>query len=194
MKKIFYFAAVLFLTVNCGGKGESTVDTEGAVPQTDTTEMEAPATADSPKQIQQEDTITNAVKEEAVKEETGTAKGTAAIPSFYEIEKSKNVDKLFKNRGFKVSKKREYVDRYDDNFTFVTATYDSGDGISCKYVEDLYGFKFTVKGAPEILDKFQRDAKAWIKSEIRKNPGDAWVERMSATKSGNTVTVFYGGD
>ena len=119
--------------------------------------------------------------------------GASAIPTFNQICNSENVESLFKNRGFKITKKREYSEKYEETITYITATYSSGN-VSCKFVEDLYGFKITITGAASVLDKFLSDAKAWINSQKRKNPDDPWIQRMFAEKSGNTIRVFFGGD
>lgn len=117
----------------------------------------------------------------------------AAIPTFGEIENSTNRVSLFKSRGFKVAIKKVFNDQLDDYDDYLTATYSAG-GVSCTYKTEWDGYKYTINGAPDLLEKFYSEAKASIDAQRRTNPNDAWVQQWKATKAGNTVTCSWPGD
>lgn len=121
---------------------------------------------------------------------------TAAIPTFREVQNvafNANAQKsFFKKRGFKVSSSSQSVFSDVDGemvkYTTVTATLEGPDGKSCKYKhngEDKWSL--TISGAPEILDNFAADAKAYAnKKQKDMNEMDIFF-----SKSGDTVSISW---
>lgn len=184
MKKIIFGTIAVLLMASCAGKNGSETTNDGSigipdsVVRVDSERIETETVAESATM----DTVPQASKEKEEEPEV-------SIPTFREIEKSRDTASLFRKKGFKVSVKKHFYEGDGEYIPHVTATYDSGNGISCKYSDWLLGFTITIKGAPEILEKFYSDAKSYIEKEKRK--GENWNECWSLTKKGDTIEIYY---
>lgn len=117
------------------------------------------------------------------------------IPTFNQVMDAYDRKSLFKSKGFATSTKEVYNEMYDMYEPMLTATYNPAPGISYKYKEDWGGFKITITGAPDFLDQYYAAAKAWME-KYKRDAGsdDWWAQASSATKSGNTITLYFAGD
>ena len=163
MKKFLFGAVALFLMMGCAGGG--------------TTE----ATSDDAK--------AQAVAEQAQLDSIAKVElALSAIPTFSEIVSSRNTENLFKNKGFNVTVEYEFYENDAEYYPHVKATYNPGFGISCDYTDWLLGFTITIKGAPELLDRFYADAQSYI--AYGKREGMDGSVGWSATRKGDAIEVY----
>ena len=114
----------------------------------------------------------------------------ANIPSMVEIIKNGDPAPLFRKRGFKVKIERYTV---DTDMLLVTATYNPGNGISCKYTEGVNDIRYTIKGAPELLEKFYSEAKVFSEKDKTWNVDIQDWEGWEITKKGDTIIAEWCG-
>lgn len=181
MKKLLYGAVALLLTASCAGN-KAEKENEESIRQADSI---AAIEARQEAQAAAEQARLDSLRQDSIAK---AEKASANIPTFNEIMNCSNLAKMFKSHGFKTSVKKVYNEAYETYDEDVTATYSEGN-LYCKYITDGYGLEYTIKGNDELLDKFLKDAKAYISREKKKNNIS---ENAKAYKSGSTVTVYFG--
>lgn len=150
MRKFIFFLAIFsmagtFLT-GCTGRNMER-EREDSIRQADS--IKAALQAEEEAKAAAEQARLDSLRQDSI---LPIERAIAVIPTFKEIQNSQDLVSFFKKRGFTISKKTAYVDKYEDNFTFITAIYNPGNGIYCKFVEDLYGYDYTITGAPELYN------------------------------------------
>lgn len=120
----------------------------------------------------------------------------AAMPTFKEIEDNRgSLEGMFKRKGFIISyAKGEAWNPETTYFEYtprIVAKLNSGGTPSFSYVENDNGYKVTITGAPEKLERFGKDAKAWLKKWKAQAPDDWYYQEFKVTVSGNTVIVYW---
>ncbi len=120
----------------------------------------------------------------------------SAIPSFTEVADSQgNWASLFKKRGFSISYKssKGWDNEMGEDVTvkLVIAKLNEGSEPSCVFTENNFGFAMTINGAPELLDQYDREAKAYVAKLKKEQPDDWYTQGYKVTRSGNTVTMSW---
>ena len=184
MKNLLFGAMALFLMASCSGNGSSEKAKEDSARIADSLSH-----VEAIKEAEEAIKLADAAIEQARLDSIEKVQlALNAIPTFNEIVSSRNTEKLFKNKGFKVSVKQEYYEGDAEYYPHVKATYNPGNGISCKYSDWLLGFTITIKGAPELLDRFYADAQSYIAAGKRKEADGSIGWR--ATRKGDTIDVY----
>lgn len=179
MKKIILFCAVALAAMTACNNAQKEAEAAAKA------KADSIARADSIAKVVEQHRL-DSIRQDSIRQ---IEEAMAKIPTFNEINNARNRASLFRNRGFKVSTRKVYEEIFSDYSTYITASLNLPNGVSCKYSEGFPESTFTLVGAPELLDKYLAEAKAWCAVEKRKysNIGGA---NFYAKKTGNKVTVY----
>lgn len=193
MKKILILPAVLMMMCACGGKS---ADEQAA------------------EQKQHDDSIAAAVRAEEAAKAAELARldslrqdsikrienFRAAIPTFAEVNDYGDYAKLFKTKGYTITYGKG--EGWDNEILqivpvkTVIANLKLDDQHSCSFrefcsFENGVGWKMTINGAPEELEKFAAAAKSFMNGEKAKYPNDWYYGDAYVKQAGNTVTYRF---
>lgn len=119
------------------------------------------------------------------------------IPSFNKLWTTENWKGLFQNLGYEITSKTVEnelwgIGTYDElgyNVTFLIATKQFEDGGEVIFEEDFCGnYRITIKGMPQVLEKYLKELKAQAKQFNRKY-GDG-IFYMTIERNGDQIRTL----